>query len=84
MATDQHPGYGKSVKEHCKKAKLVWDKFHLIQSFNEALNEERKSEFERARSSNKEYMKWVRGKYRFLFLMRDSKRKKKDKEHLVV
>jgi len=83
VATDQHDGYGKSVREHCSKAKLVWDKFHLIQSFNEALNEERKLEFERARGEKKEYMKWVRGRYRFLFIMRDSKRKKKEREHLV-
>jgi len=83
VATDQHPGYGKSVKEHCKNAKLVWDKFHLIQGFNDALNDERKSEFERAKSDKKEYMKWVRGKYRFLFLMKDSTRKKKDREHLI-
>ncbi len=30
VATDQHDGYGASVRQHCKNAQLVWDRFHLV------------------------------------------------------
>ncbi|MGZ3794586.1 MAG: transposase, partial [Bdellovibrio sp.] len=49
VATDQHDGYGKSVKQYCPNAKLVWDRFHILQNFNDALNEERKKEAERVK-----------------------------------
>ncbi len=64
VATDQHEGYNKSVREHCKKAKVVWDKFYLIKSFNEALNEERKDEFTKARLNKNDVMELIRGKYK--------------------
>jgi len=38
VATDQHEGYGASVRQYCENACVVWDRFHLIQNFNEALN----------------------------------------------
>jgi transposase len=34
VATDQHEGYGASVREHCPNATLVWDRFKLTQRFN--------------------------------------------------
>lgn len=83
VATDQHRGYGESVKEHCKNAKVVWDKFHLVQSFNEALNEERKGEFEKAKVDKDDLMELIRGKYKYLFTKKNSKRSRKEKEHLV-
>jgi transposase len=46
VATDQHEGYSASVKEYCPGASVVWDRFHLVQKFNEALNEERKMELD--------------------------------------
>ena len=45
VTCDQHRGYAESVREYCSEADLVWDKFHLVQAFNEALNEERKIEW---------------------------------------
>lgn len=42
VAQDQHEDYLKSTMEHCPQAKIVYDKFHVIKSFNEALNECRK------------------------------------------
>lgn len=83
VATDQHEGYNASVKQFCKYAKVVWDKFHLIQSFNEALNEERKDEFAKAKEAGDDVMELVRGKYKYLFTSKNEKRNKKDKEHLV-
>lgn len=82
VATDQHEGYNQSVKQYCPKAKVVWDKFHLLQNFNEALNEERKIEFEKTRASGNELMKLIRGKYRFLFLKQNSQRTKTERVHL--
>ncbi len=41
VATDQHEDYGASVREYCKKAILVWDKFHLLQNFEIAVNKTR-------------------------------------------
>jgi hypothetical protein len=47
VTCDQHKGYAESVREHCSKASIVWDKFHIVQAFNEALNEERKKEWDK-------------------------------------
>jgi transposase len=43
VALDQHEAYAASVKEYCKNAKVVWDRFHIIKNFEEAVNEVRKS-----------------------------------------
>ena len=34
IAQDQHEDYRKSSMEHCKNATIVYDKFHVIKSFN--------------------------------------------------
>lgn len=82
VATDQHEGYNASVKQYCDNAKVVWDKFHLLQNFNEALNDERKIEFQKAKDSRHDVMKLIRGKYRFLFLKQHSQRNKVERDHL--
>jgi transposase len=82
VATDQHEGYNQSVKEHCKHAKVVWDKFHLLQHFNEALNDERKIEFDLAKSKGHELMKLIRGKYKYLFIKKNRYRNPEEKDHL--
>lgn len=81
VATDQHEGYGLSVKQYCKKASLVWDRFHLLQNFNEALNEERKNEAERV-AGRDHYGNLLSGRYRYIFLKKDKHRTAKEKEHL--
>lgn len=35
VATDQHTAYAASVEEYCPQATLVWDRFHLVQKFND-------------------------------------------------
>ena len=82
VATDQHEGYGASVKEHCKNAKVVWDKFHLLQNFNDALNEERKIEFDTAKGKGNDLMQLIRGKYKYLFTKKHQHRTRKEKDHL--
>jgi transposase len=43
VAVDQHEAYAKSVKEYCKSATIVWDKFHILKNFEESINEVRKT-----------------------------------------
>lgn len=81
VATDQHEGYGKSVRENCPHASLVWDRFHILQRFNDALNEERKQEAERVRG-REHYRNLLNGRNRFLFLKRAIHRTTKEKEQL--
>jgi transposase len=83
VATDQHDAYAASVREYCPKAIVVWDRFHLVQNFNDALNEERKDEHDKEKKKNPELGKLIRGKYRFLFLMKRSKRSEKNQNHLL-
>lgn len=81
VATDQHEGYGQSIEEYCPSATHVWDRFHLVQSFNEALNEDRKTELERAMP--KGYTEsLLKGKYRFLYLTRKVHRTKSQQRHI--
>lgn len=81
VATDQHDDYGVSVREHCKNATLVWDKFHLLQNFGEAVNKMRMQlHEEQARGSD--IQRLTRGQFRFLFLKRAYERTDKEKEHI--
>lgn len=82
VATDQHEGYNLSVKQYCPQAKVVWDKFHLLQNFNEALNDERKVEFQKAKDDGHDVMALIRGKFRFLFLKQHRERNKEERDHL--
>ncbi len=61
VATDQHDGYGASVRQYCKNASLVWDRFHLVQNFNNLINDERKSEADRV-SGREHYGSLLNGK----------------------
>lgn len=81
VATDQHEGYSASVKEYCPKAKVVWDRFHLVQNFNDAINEERKSELENIDPEG-DMGDLMNGKYRYVFLTRSKNRSVKDQRHI--
>jgi transposase len=81
VAVDQHEGYAASVRQHCKKATIVWDKFHIMQNFEEAVNETRKDLYEELAASDP-IKKLTRGKYRFLFLKRACTRTEEEKQHL--
>ncbi len=81
VATDQHDPYTASVNEHCPSAKVVWDRFHLVQKFNEALNEERKQEWNNIDPEG-EMGDLLAGKYRYLFLMKSKNRKGRDIKHI--
>ena len=81
VACDQHEAYSKSVKKYCKNAKIVWDRFHLVQNFNKALNEERKLELA-AQGNNKEAKELLRGGHRYEYLTRADRRNKKSQLHM--
>jgi transposase len=72
VAIDQHDDYAKSVRKNCKNAKIVWDRFHLMQNFGEALNEVRKNLHNRLDSSESEMVRQSLGK-RFFRCARTSK-----------
>ena len=73
VATDQHESYSASVREYASQAVVVWDKFHLVQKFNEALNEDRKEELKKIDPEG-EMGDLMNGKYRCLFLTKANNR----------
>jgi transposase len=81
VATDQHEGYGASVRQHCPNATLVWDRFHLVQNFNDALNEDRRIELSNIDPEG-EMGDLMNNKYRFVFTKRAYKRTDMDKKHI--
>lgn len=81
VAMDQHDAYRASVSEYCRKAVVVWDRFHLMQAFNEVANEMRKDIFAYA-DSKSDIRRLTQGKYRYLFLKKDSRRTTGERVHL--
>lgn len=81
IATDQFDGYKASIEQHCPNATHVWDKFHIMKIFEEKVNEERKTLHDQAERGS-ELKKLSRGKYRFLFLKKASRRTEEEKAHL--
>ena len=80
VACDQHPGYRRALEKYCPAATIVWDRFHIIQNMNVALNDCRKL-FIKMIPKSKTPAK-LRGKYRFIFLKRDSKRNAQERKHI--
>jgi transposase len=81
VATDQHEDYGVSVREHCKNAVLVWDKFHLLRNFEEAVNNMRKQIHEELEPGT-DIKRLSRGQFRFLFLKRAYERTAEERVHI--
>lgn len=80
VAIDQHAGYFRSAVKHCRNATLVWDKFHIMQKFMEAVNDSRKYLVNLMPKAQKS--KLLSGKYRFIFLKRASKRTSEESRHI--
>lgn len=80
VATDQHEAYRSSVLKNCPNAVVVWDKFHLCQNFEKILDETRKYLHLRARSTEEQRL--TRGKWRFTFMKKASKRTKEENKHI--
>lgn len=80
VAADQHDAYAVSVKENCPTATLVWDRFHIMQNFEIAVNEVRRDIC--ATSEHDEVKQKARGKYKYLFLKKASRRTSQEKIHI--
>jgi len=81
VATDQHRGYQASIEEHCPQALVVWDRFHLVQQFNDALNEDRRSELEQIDPEG-EMGDLMNNKFKYVFLTKAKNRTKTDQRHI--
>jgi transposase len=81
VAMDQHDDYMASVKSNCPEAKIVWDRFHLMQNFELAVNEVRK-ELHEEQAKGSELKRLSRGKYRYLFLKKSSRRTEEENQHI--
>jgi transposase len=76
VAMDQFVGYKASTEQFCPQAKIVWDKFHLMRNFENALNEERKVILE-----NKKIRKetvYFGNKFKYIFLKKAKSRTKQE------
>lgn len=81
VAVDQHEDYAASVREHCPNADLVWDRFHIMQNFNEALNDVRK-ELHEQQDPKDDLFRLTRGKFRHLFTKSKHHRTAKEQRHI--
>jgi transposase len=81
VACDQHKDYALSVRDNCKNATLVWDRFHLVQRFNEALNDDRMDEYKKLENWD-EAKEMIRGKYKHKFLTKADRRDKRGQWHI--
>ena len=66
VVLDMWDPYIVSIKEHCPKADIVFDKFHIIKKINEAVDTVRKEEFAKAKKEERIQMK----RKRFIILKR--------------
>jgi transposase len=81
VASDQHEGYAASIRENVPQAVHVWDRFHLMQLFEEAVNDTRK-ELHEEQDKGSELSRLSRGKFRFLFVKKASRRSPEEKTHI--
>jgi transposase len=80
-AMDQFAGFKASTEEYCPQAKIVWDRFHLMRNFENALNDERLEIIEH-KNKNKESVINLKGKFKYLFLKKARIRTKQEQKTL--
>lgn len=80
VAADQHDPYKASVREFCSNAKFVWDRFHIMQSFEMAINEDRQWLHQHATSG--EMKRLTRSKFKTLFLKKADRRNVTEQRHI--
>jgi transposase len=81
VAADQHDDYAQSVREFCKNAMLVWDKFHIMQNFESAVNDQRAT-LHGELPSGSTMQRLTRGKYKYMFLKRADRRTEEERLHI--
>ena len=80
VAADQHDPYKASTAEHCPNATFIWDRFHIMQNFEIAINEDRKWLHEHI--ARDELKRLTRPKFANLFLKKADRRNKEEKRHI--
>lgn len=79
FAVDMHDPFIKVIKHLCKNAEICIDRFHLVQSVNDAFDTVRKSEFSLAKKANDEFqMKMLSPHRRFVLVEKEKKLEFKD------
>lgn len=81
VATDQHAPFAASIADYCRNATVVWDKFHLLQNFEAAVNETRQEIFNETPTGHPLKL-MLRGKYKYWFLKRASLRTTQEARHI--
>ena len=80
VAADQHDPYRASVREHCPQATFVWDRFHIMQTFESAVNDDRM--WLHQHICKGEMKRLTRAKFGNLFLKKADRRTGEEKRHL--
>lgn len=75
---DMWDPYIRAITETCPNAKIVFDKFHVVQEVNKAVDSVRKKEFAKANSEERKRMK----KKRFIILKKRSNLKRNEAKTL--
>lgn len=80
VAADQHDAYKKSTQEHCPNATFVWDRFHIMQNFQNYINDERM--WLNQHMCKGELKRLTRGKFKQLFTKKSDRRTKVENRHI--
>lgn len=80
VAMDQHDSYKVSVEKNCPRATVVWDRFHIMQNFNSAVDEDRS--WLHKHLAKGELKRLTRGKFKRLFVKKSKSRTKKENRHI--
>lgn len=80
VSADQHDPYLASVSEHCPQATFVWDRFHIMQTFEIAVNNDRM--WLHQHISKGELKRLTRSKFCNLFLKKADRRSLEEQRHL--
>lgn len=80
VAMDQHDSYKKSVEDHCPTATVIWDRFHVMQIFNNAVDDDRR--WLHQYMCHGEDKRLTRGKFKRLFVKKSSKRTREETRHI--
>ncbi|MBI2026644.1 MAG: ISL3 family transposase [Deltaproteobacteria bacterium] len=78
VAIDMCEAYEVSIKKNCTVASIVYDRFHVVKMLNEAVNEVRKEEIDKAAAKKKKLLRNTK----WLILTRESKLSTKQKNFL--
>ena len=79
FAVDMHDPFIRVITKHCPNANICIDRFHLVQSVNDAFDRVRKHEFQIAKKANDEFqLKMLSPHRRFVLVEKEKKLEPKD------